>query len=167
MERFQTVNGSKDTMHPFGASDLLKPPPEVVEAVERARVGGRSGSGGVVAAGAARAASAGAEAVNYGPCLYFGPRGERCERRATATGFCARHSAAQAARKAQFWDAEAKPDVVEESDDEPGAETSQDANAASIKKRSKILIALLGLTGVLWPILNELLRALISFLHSK
>jgi hypothetical protein len=160
MERFQTVNGGKDTMHPFGASELLRPPPEVAEAVERARLGGRGGPGGVVAAGAA-------EAVNYGPCLYFGSRGERCERRATATGFCARHSAAQAARNAQFWDAAAKPDVVEESNDETRAETPHDANAESIRKRSRILIALLGLAGVLWPILNEMLRALISFLHSK
>lgn len=165
MERFQTVNGSQDTMHPFGASELLRPPPEVAEAVERARLGGRGGPGGVVAAREARAA----EAVNYGPCLYFGPRGERCERRATVTGFCARHSAAQAARNAQFWDAAAKPDVVEESDNESRAETGtpQDANAESIRKRSRILIALLGLAGVLWPILNEMLRALISFLHSK
>jgi hypothetical protein len=149
MERFQTVNGSQDTMHPFGASELLRPPPEVAEALERARLGGRGGPGGVVAARDARAA----EAVNYGPCLYFGPRGERCERRATATGFCARHSAAQAARNAQFWDAAAKPDVVEESDDESRAETGtpQDANAESIRKRSRILM----------------LRALISFLHSK
>jgi hypothetical protein len=160
MERFQTVNGGKDTMHPFGASELLKPPPEVVEAAERARLGRRGGPGGVARTGAA-------EAVNYGPCLYFGPRGERCERRATVTGFCARHSAAQAARNAQFWDAAAKPDVVEESDDERRAENPQDANGESIRKRSRILIALLGLAGVLWPILNEVLRALISFLHSK
>ena len=165
MERFQTVNGGKDTMHPFGASELLRPPPEVAEAVERARLGGRGGPGGVVAAAAAGAGEA--EAVNYGPCLYFGPHGERCEKRATATGFCARHSAAQAARNAQFWDAAAKPDVVDESDDEPRVETPQDANAESIRKRSRILIALLGLAGVLWPILNEMLRALISFLHSK
>jgi hypothetical protein len=42
-----------------------------------------------------------------------------------------------------------------------------DALSDSAKKRSKILFALLGLAGVLWPILNEMLRALISFLHSK
>ena len=58
-------------------------------------------------------------------------------------------------------------DVVDASDDESGAETPQDGNAESIRKRSRILIALLGLAGVLWPILNEMLRALISFLHSK
>ena len=33
--------------------------------------------------------------------------------------------------------------------------------------RTTTLRALLGLVGVLWPILNEMLRALISFLHSK
>jgi hypothetical protein len=175
MDRFQTVNGAQDTMHPFGASDLLKPPPELLEAAERARVGarGRPGPGvpgGVVArrggAAAGRASVAEAASVNYGPCLYFGPRGQRCDRRATATGFCARHSAAQAARNAKFWDASAQPDVVEDGDD-VDARAPKDANAESVKRRSRILFALLALAGVLWPVLNEVLRALISFLHDK
>lgn len=28
---------------------------------------------------------------DLGPCLYFGPAGQRCDRRATEGGFCARH----------------------------------------------------------------------------
>jgi len=28
---------------------------------------------------------------DQGPCLYFGPAGERCSRRAVAGGFCRRH----------------------------------------------------------------------------
>ena len=28
---------------------------------------------------------------NQGPCLYFGPAGQRCERPALAGGFCSRH----------------------------------------------------------------------------
>jgi hypothetical protein len=158
MDRFQTVNGGKDTMHPFGASDLLKPPPEVVEeAAERARANG-SGVRGSGRTGAT-------ETVNYGPCLYLGARGERCERRATATGFCGRHSSpeAQAPKRSAFG-------VVLADDSRPAVEANDGETAgrgAFDKKRSKILFALLGLAGVLWPILNELLRALISFLHSK
>jgi hypothetical protein len=26
-----------------------------------------------------------------GPCLYFGPRGQRCDRRALENGYCSRH----------------------------------------------------------------------------
>jgi hypothetical protein len=29
--------------------------------------------------------------VDQGPCLYFGPAGQRCDRRATRDGFCDRH----------------------------------------------------------------------------
>ena len=28
---------------------------------------------------------------DFGPCLYFGPAGQRCDRRATRDGFCQRH----------------------------------------------------------------------------
>ena len=45
--------------------------------------------------------------VDQGPCLYFGPSGERCDRRAMEGGFCTRHqpvapgvlSSAQVARR--------------------------------------------------------------------
>ena len=30
-------------------------------------------------------------AEEHGPCLYFGPRGQRCNRRALANGYCAKH----------------------------------------------------------------------------
>jgi hypothetical protein len=29
--------------------------------------------------------------VDLGPCLYLGPAGQRCDRRATKDGFCSRH----------------------------------------------------------------------------
>lgn len=29
--------------------------------------------------------------TDLGPCLYFGPAGQRCDRRATRDGFCQRH----------------------------------------------------------------------------
>ena len=79
-------------------------------------------------------------------------------------------TSAQAARNAVFWDAKAQPGVAEESDDDDSsraATTPADAHAESVRKRSRILFALLALAGVLWPVLNELLRALISFLYGK
>ena len=30
-------------------------------------------------------------AVDYGPCLYLGPMGQRCSRRALEGGFCSQH----------------------------------------------------------------------------
>jgi hypothetical protein len=32
-----------------------------------------------------------ASSGDLGPCLYFGPAGQRCDRRATRDGFCQRH----------------------------------------------------------------------------
>jgi hypothetical protein len=34
---------------------------------------------------------AAAASADQGPCLYFGPAGQRCNRRAVEGGFCARH----------------------------------------------------------------------------
>jgi hypothetical protein len=36
-------------------------------------------------------ATGGREPVDQGPCLHFGPAGERCSRRAVEGGFCERH----------------------------------------------------------------------------
>lgn len=44
---------------------------------------------GIVSGGAQLTAS---RAGDFGPCLYFGPRGERCTRPALEGGFCARHA---------------------------------------------------------------------------
>jgi hypothetical protein len=37
------------------------------------------------------AAGAPSSNADQGPCLYLGPRGQRCDRRATKAGFCAIH----------------------------------------------------------------------------
>jgi hypothetical protein len=39
----------------------------------------------------AREAPKTATKADLGPCLYFGPGGQRCDRRATKDGFCERH----------------------------------------------------------------------------
>ncbi|HUO34318.1 MAG TPA: hypothetical protein VMU43_04955 [Candidatus Acidoferrum sp.] len=68
-------------------------------------------------------------------CLYFGPRGERCSRPALANGFCAAH--------------------------QPGAAKEP----ASPAKRKRILGAIIGIIGVLWPLLSELFHELSRWMH--
>jgi hypothetical protein len=41
--------------------------------------------------------------VDLGPCLYFGPAGQRCDRRATKDGFCSRHQPGAPAISASFF----------------------------------------------------------------
>jgi hypothetical protein len=41
--------------------------------------------------------------VDLGPCLYFGPEGQRCDRRATKDGFCSRHQPGTPAISAPFF----------------------------------------------------------------
>jgi len=41
-------------------------------------------------------------AWQYGPCLYLGPQGQRCNRPAREDGFCARHSPEQAGAPRRF-----------------------------------------------------------------
>ncbi len=38
----------------------------------------------------------------YGPCLYLGPQGQRCERPALEDGFCERHSPEYAGTRSRF-----------------------------------------------------------------
>ena len=48
------------------------------------------------------AATKSAAKADLGPCLYFGPGGQRCDRRATKDGFCARHQSGAPAIAAPF-----------------------------------------------------------------
>jgi hypothetical protein len=70
-----------------------------------------------------------------GPCLYFGPAGQRCSRPALAGGFCSRHS--------------------------PDART--DAATTTISPRK--LIAILAAAVALWPILADVIRAILRFIR--
>ena len=71
---------------------------------------------------------------NQGPCLYFGPRGERCGRPALKGGFCARH--------------------------QPGGALQ------AAKPRVKLVAAVLGILGLLWPLLGDIVREVIRWIHT-
>jgi len=75
---------------------------------------------------------------DLGPCLYLGPAGQRCSRRAVKDGFCAIHQPGQSRVTVRQQDA----------------------------KRSKIVAAILGILGVLWPLLADLVREITRWLHS-
>jgi hypothetical protein len=75
----------------------------------------------------------GSASDDQGPCLYLGPSGQRCNRRAVEGGFCALH--------------------------QPGAV------AAKIAKPSKIVAAILGILGALWPFVSDFIREILRFLH--
>jgi hypothetical protein len=72
---------------------------------------------------------------DQGPCLYLGPGGQRCDRRAIEGGYCAKHR--------------------------PGS--------ISLPKPAfskKTLAAIIGLAGILWPYLADLVREFVRWTHS-
>src|SRR5271168_3283704 len=75
---------------------------------------------------------------DQGPCLYFGPRGERCGRRAVRDGFCTAHL--------------------------PGATAF--ATAKSTTRSKKVLAVLIAISGLLWPLLADIVREVLRWLHS-
>lgn len=77
MERVVTVNASSDsrrTADEFGIGSIVK-------ADDYGRDFGTPASPGAAVS----------KTADQGPCLYFGPRGQRCDRRALKGGFCAFH----------------------------------------------------------------------------
>jgi len=82
-----------------------------------------------------------AKGADQGPCLYFGPRGQRCDRRATNAGFCAIH--------------------------QPNAVAAAGTAASGISKPSKKFIAsLLAIAAVVWPYLADIVREVIRWIHA-
>ena len=74
--------------------------------------------------------------ADQGPCLYLGPRGQRCSRRATNAGFCAIH----------------QPDGV--------------AASGISKPSKKFIASLLAIAAVVWPYLADIVREVIRWIHA-
>jgi hypothetical protein len=81
-----------------------------------------------------------ASGPDLGPCLYFGPAGQRCDRRASAGSFCERHQAKEADRYGE-------------------------ASSTSLPQVTKRALGAAGILAVLWPILFNLIRELLRFLR--
>lgn len=75
---------------------------------------------------------------DQGPCLYLGPQGQRCYRRALRDGFCASHL--------------------------PGAAPIVGGQSHTPSK--KLVAALLAISGLLWPLLADIVREVLRWLHS-
>jgi hypothetical protein len=88
---------------------------------------------------------------DQGPCLYFGPQGQRCNRPALANGFCARHMPAQLGQSAKLG---AAPYV------RPGAA------ALGSRPLARIIAIGIAIFAVLWPIVSDLLREIIRWIHA-
>jgi hypothetical protein len=74
-------------------------------------------------------------AQQFGPCLYLGPEGQRCNRPALEGGFCSRHD----------------PNAVK----------------SKISVPSRVAAASLGILGVLWPYVADLVKEIIRWMHSR
>jgi hypothetical protein len=74
--------------------------------------------------------------ADQGPCLYFGPRGQRCDRRASNAGFCAIH----------------QPNGV--------------AASGIPKPSKKFIASLLAIAAVVWPYLADIVREVIRWIHA-
>jgi hypothetical protein len=72
---------------------------------------------------------------DQGPCLYLGPAGQRCKARALAGGFCARHGLNASPRE------------------------------ASVAISPRKLLAILAAAIALWPILADVVRAILRYIH--
>jgi hypothetical protein len=77
------------------------------------------------------------EAQEQGPCLYLGPSGQRCGRRALAGGFCAKHR-------------------MDGTDDE-------ETGAASRKNWSRVLAATGAIIALLWPYIEDLVHEIMRW----
>jgi hypothetical protein len=94
MERSLRVNAGSDSDVEPGRSEGFRWPSVDIHGQWQPRplpVGGTAaGDFGTQPAGA-RFAPNGSAQADQGPCLYLGPAGQRCDRRAAKDGFCAHH----------------------------------------------------------------------------
>jgi hypothetical protein len=125
MERFVTVNdfsGSNAGSGPLDAED---------------RGWGYEGGGPDAEAQVAGGGFGSLGRPDQGPCLYLGPRGQRCGNPAASGGFCARHQPSE-------------------------------LGGAKVASRgvSRVVAAGIGILAAMWPILADLLREVLRWIHS-
>src|SRR5271167_2648316 len=144
MERFLTVNG-------FSGST---PAPNDNQALNVAPQSGTNPEFGIESTPygvEARIRNSRAPSNDQGPCLYFGPQGQRCSRPAVSNGFCGRHMPAQLGESAN-----------------PGAPSYARPGGAALGSRPLARIVAIGIAifAALWPIVADLLREIIRWIHA-
>ena len=140
MERFLTVNGFSGSTPTPSDNQALNVGPASSPAPE---FGIEPTPYGVEA----RIRDSRAPRSDQGPCLYFGPQGQRCSRPAVSNGFCASHLPAQPRQTGQ-------PGVVA---------------APGVRQKSRIVAIVLFAVAMLqsfWPAISDVIREIIRWLHA-
>lgn len=140
MPRFLTVNGfSASPPVPRGSQDVNFDP----DANAAPETGVAQTSDGVAIARYGVESAIRKTSSDQGPCLYFGPQGQRCDRRAVADGFCRRHQPAQLGETAQ-----------------PGVARS------GSKPFARVIAVGIAIFAALWPVIAELLREIFRWINA-
>jgi hypothetical protein len=110
---------------------------------------------------------------DQGPCLYFGPQGQRCDRPAIANGFCARHLPAQLEQAARFGPtsptqtAASAPSSNPSSDAaSPGFKHYRGLPSPGSKPFARIIAVGIAIFAALWPVIADLLREILRWIHA-
>jgi len=191
MARFLTVNGfSGSPPVPPGNQDLnfdqesnaapefgVEPTGYGVESteygVESSPTGGESTRYGVSSTRFGVASTGRKSSGDQGPCLYFGPQGQRCDRPAIANGFCPRHLPAQLEQSARFnatspaQTAVASPTSKPYSGvPSPGFRHYRGLPSPGSKPFARIIAVGIAIFAALWPVIADLLREIIRWIHA-
>jgi hypothetical protein len=184
MARFLTVNGfSGSPPVPRGNQDLNLDPESVAApefGIEPSGYGVEPSPAGIAATGYGVstthygvASAARQNPDDRGPCLYFGPQGQRCDRAAIANGFCARHLPAHLNQSARFGPTSSPQTSVASSSSEPhsavpspGFKHYGGLPSPGSKPFARIIAVGIAIFAALWPVIADLLREIIRWIHA-
>jgi hypothetical protein len=99
---------------------------------------------------------------DQGPCLYFGPQGQRCDRPAIANGFCARHLPEQLNLSARFGATSADQSGVAP----PGSKPYGGVVSPGSKPFARVIAVGIAIFAALWPVIADLLREIFRWIHA-
>jgi hypothetical protein len=128
MERFVTVNDFSGSNAGQGPIDAQNP---------EDREWGFEGAGSDVGTEVAGSDLGLPPRSDQGPCLYLGPRGQRCGTPAVCGGFCARH--------------------------QPGEPGGPKVAARGV---SRVVAAGIGILAAMWPVIADVLREVLRWIHA-
>jgi hypothetical protein len=127
---------------------------------------------GVAAARYGVAATDRKNSGDQGPCLYFGPQGQRCDRPAIANGFCARHLPAHVNQSARFGPTSPAQTGVASPSSEPYAAVPSPGfkhygglPSPGSKAFARIIAVGIAIFAALWPVIADLLREIVRWIH--
>ncbi|MFZ3330658.1 MAG: hypothetical protein WA197_08510 [Candidatus Acidiferrales bacterium] len=128
MERFVTVNGFSGSNAGQGPLDAENP---------EDREWGFEGADPDAGTEVAGSGLGSPQRSDQGPCLYLGPKGQRCRNPAVSGGFCLRH--------------------------QPGELGGPKVAARGV---SRVVAAGIGILAAMWPVIADVLRELLRWIHA-